>query len=109
AFAPGRSRSPVWPMWPRSVLPAGEFGFVTARLDRVLRRYGVVADPVLWQIVIFVAGVLAGAGVAVGVGHAAVPTTIASPVWRMCARSSLPELDFGFVIARLETVIFRHG
>jgi hypothetical protein len=39
-----------------------------------------VLDPVLWQIVIFVAGVVVGAGVAVGDGQAAVPTTIASPV-----------------------------
>jgi hypothetical protein len=63
----------------------------------------------LWQIVILVAGVLVGADVAVVDGHGVVPTTIASPVWRMCARSSLPELDFAFVIARLDTVILRHG
>src|SRR5215207_7867203 len=80
AEAPGSRRSPAWPLWPRRTLPAGEFGFVTARLEIVIRRYGVVLDPVLWQIVIFVAGVVVGAGVAVGDGQAAVPTTIASPV-----------------------------
>jgi hypothetical protein len=61
-------------------LPAGEFGFVTARLDSVIRRYGFALEPVLWQIVIFVAGVAVGAGVRFAAGHAAVPTTIASPV-----------------------------
>jgi hypothetical protein len=74
-----------------------------------MRRYGFVADPVLWQIVIRVGGVLVGDGVTVGDGHAAVPITTASPVWRRCPRRSLPEREFGFAIARLETVIRRHG
>jgi hypothetical protein len=90
-------------------LPDAELGFVTARLEIVIRRYGFESEPVLWQIVIFVAGVPVGAGVADADGHAAVPTTTASPVCRRWARSSLPEFDFGFAIARLETVIRRHG
>jgi hypothetical protein len=96
-------------MWPRIVLPAGEFGFVTARLEIVIRRYGVVVEPVLWQIVIFAAGVFVGAGVTFADGHAAAPTTTASPVWRIWARSVRPDCDFGLVIARLETVMRRHG
>jgi hypothetical protein len=90
-------------MWPRRIFPDDEVGFDTARLETVMRRYGFVVDPVLWQIVILVGGVLVGAGVAVGDGHAAVPTTTASPVWRRCARSTFPEREFGLVIARLET------
>jgi hypothetical protein len=90
-------------------LPAGEFGFVTARLDTVIRRYGFVVELVLWQIVTFVGGVVVGAGVSVGDGHAAVPTTIASPAWRRWPRRTMPDFEFGFVIARLETVIRRQG
>jgi hypothetical protein len=60
-------------MWPRSVLPAGEFGFVTARLETVIRRYGFAVEPVLWQIVILEAGVFVGAGVAAADGQAAAP------------------------------------
>jgi hypothetical protein len=96
-------------MWPRSTVPDDDVGFVTARLDTVMRRYGFVADPVLWQIVIFVGGVLVGDGVTVGDGHEAVPTTTASPVWRRCPRSSLPERELGLLTARLETVIRRQG
>jgi hypothetical protein len=55
--------------------------------------------------VIFAGGVLVGCGVADGDGHAAVPTMIASPVCRMCALSVLPDLEFGLVTARLDTVI----
>jgi hypothetical protein len=91
------------------VLPGGEFGFVTARLEMVIRRYGFEVDPVLWQIVILVVGVLLGAGVSVGDGHAAVPTTTASPLCRMWPRNNRPDLDFGFIQARLEIVIRRHG
>jgi hypothetical protein len=75
----------------------------------VIRRYGFVLEPVLWQIVIFVAGVFVGAGVTVGDGHAAVPTTIASPVWRIWPPTTRPDFEFGFIHARLETVILRHG
>ena len=81
---------------------------MTARLETVIRRYGFEAEPVLWQIVIRVAGALVGAGVADVDGHAAVPATTASPVCRRWARSVLPDFDFGFSIARLETVIRRH-
>jgi CBS domain-containing protein len=89
-------------------LPELEFGFVTARLETMMRRYGFVADPVLWQIAIFVGAVLDGDGVAVGDGQAAVPMTIASPVCRMCARRVFPDCDFGLLMARLETVIRCH-
>jgi hypothetical protein len=82
---------------------------VTARLEIVIRRYGLESEPVLWQIVIRVAGALVGAGVADADGHAAVPATIASPVCRRWARSVLPDFDFGFAMARLDTVIRRHG
>src|SRR5215218_9372104 len=101
--------SPAWRAWPRSVLPAGEFGFVHARLDTVMRRYGFVLEPVLWQIVIFIAGVFVDAGVTVGDGHAAVPTTITSPVWRIWPPTTCPDFEFGFIHARLETVIRRHA
>src|SRR5215204_645138 len=106
--APGMKMSPECPACPRRVLPAGELGFVSARLEIVIRRYGFEVVPVLWQIVIFVGGVEDGAGVSEADGHAAVPTTTASPVCRMCARSVLPDADFGFVSARLETVMRRH-
>ena len=72
--------SPAWPMWPRRILPDEELGFVTARLETVIRRYGVVVEPVLWQIVIRAAGVDVGVGVTLVDGHAAAPTTTASPV-----------------------------
>ena len=85
-----------------------ELGFATARLEIVIRRYGFEVEPVLWQIVIFVAGALVGAGVRDADGHAAAPATTASPVCRRWARSSLPDFDFGFAIARLETVIRRN-
>ena len=85
-----------------------ELGFVTARLEIVIRRYGFASEPVLWQIVIFVAGVLVGVGVRDADGHTAAPATTASPVCRRWARSSLPDFDFGFAIARLETVTRRN-
>jgi hypothetical protein len=56
-----------------------------------------------------VGAVLDGDGVAVGDGQAAAPTTIASPVCRMCARRVFPDCDFGLLMARLETVIRCHG
>jgi hypothetical protein len=90
-------------------LPDAELGFATARLEIVIRRYGFASEPVLWQIVIFVAGVLVGAGVTDADGHAAAPTTMASPVCLKWARSVLPDFDFGFAIAWLETVMRRHG
>jgi hypothetical protein len=101
--------SPAWRAWPRRTSPAGEFGFVTARLEIVMRRYGVVLEPVLWQIVIFAGDVFVGSGVRVADGHAAVPMTTASPVCFMCPRRAFPDFEFGFVHARLETVIRRHG
>ena len=67
-------------MWPRRIVPDDDFGFVIARLETRIRRYGVVLDPVLWQIVIRLGGVFVGAGVSVADGQAAVPTTTASPV-----------------------------
>ena len=89
-------------------MPDGELGFVTLdRLETVIRRYGFVDEPVLWQIVIFVGDVAFGAGVTVGDGHAAVPTTIASPLWRKWPRRRRPDFDIGFVIARPETVTRR--
>ena len=90
-------------------MPDGEPRFVTARLEIVIRRYGFEVEPVLWQMVILLAGVLVLAGVSAAAGHAAVPTTIASPVWRRWPRSRRPDCDFGFVTARLETLIRRHG
>ena len=89
-------------------MPDAELGFVTARLEIVIRRYGFEAEPVLWQIVIFVAAALVGAGVTDADGHAAFPITTASPVCRKWARSALPDCDFGFAIARLETMIRRN-
>ena len=88
-------------------MPDAEPRFVTARLEIVIRRYGFEVEPVLWQIVIFVAGVLVGAGVTDADGHGALPTTTASPVCLRWARSNLPDFDLGFAIARLETVIWR--
>lgn len=95
-------------MWPRRTLPEAEFGLVTARLETVIRRNGFVVEPVLWQIVTFAGGVALGAGVAEAAGHAPVPTTIASPVCSKCARRTLPTLDVGLVIARLEIVMRRN-
>jgi hypothetical protein len=60
--------------------PDCDFGFATARLEIVIRRYGFVVEPVLWQIVIRAGAVLLGAGVADADGQAPVPTTMASPV-----------------------------
>jgi hypothetical protein len=90
-------------------LPDAEFGFVTARLDTVIRRNGFVLEPVLWQIVIFVGGVFVGDGVADADGQAPVPITIASPVCMRCALNTRPELEFGLVTALLDTVIRRNG
>lgn len=61
-------------------MPDNELGFVTARLEIVIRRNGLLVEPVLWQIVILVAGALVLGGVSAAAGHAAVPTTTASPV-----------------------------
>jgi hypothetical protein len=90
-------------------LPDADFGFVTARLDTVIRRNGFVLDPVLWQIVIFDGDAVVGDGVADGDGQAPVPTTIASPVCIRCARNNRPELELGLVTARLDTVIRRNA
>jgi hypothetical protein len=96
-------------MCPRRIFPDDDVAFVTARLETMIRWYGVVADAVLWQIAIFVGGVLNGDGVAVGEGQAAVPMTTASPVCRRCARRVFPACDVGLLMARLETVIRRQG
>ena len=96
-------------MCPRRTLPDADFGFVTARLDTVIRRNGFVLDPVLCQIVIFDAEVHVGDGVSDADGQAPVPTTIASPGCMRCPRNNRPELELGLVIARPETVIRRNA
>ena len=100
--------SPAWPLWARSTRPEDDCGFVTARLEIVIRRYGVDVEPVLWQIVMRAAGVLVGGGVTVVLGHGADPMTTASPTWRMWARKTRPDCDFGLAHARDETLIRRH-
>jgi hypothetical protein len=75
----------------------------------VIRRYGFVLEPVLWQIVIFAGGVAVGCGVTDADGHVPVPMTTTSPGCRRWAPTTFPELELGFVAARLETVIRRHG
>jgi hypothetical protein len=101
--------SPVWRMCPRRATPAGEPGRCNAFIDTVMRRYGFEAVPVLWQIVIFVGRVFDGVGAWAAGGHGAVPTTTASPTWRMWPRKVCPAGEFGFVHARDEIVIRRHG
>lgn len=64
---------------------------------------------VLWQIVIFVGRVFDGVGAWAAGGHEAVPTTTASPTWRIWRRKVCPAGEFGLVHARAEIVIRRHG